>query len=80
MTNKKLHIPKPLSYPEKSDFLNKANIQVPEQYCCTRTTLCTLTGGLPTIHIDPTKGNTKLRQVANLNETQVYPIRFFIEM
>ena len=35
--------------------------------------LSTLTGGLPTIHIDPTKGNTKLRQVANLNEAQVYP-------
>ena len=42
--------------------------------CCVRTTLSTLTGGLPTIQIDPTKGNTKLRQIANLNETQVYSI------
>ena len=40
--------------------------------------LSTLTGGLPTIHIDPTKGNTKLRQVANLNETQVYPIPIYV--
>ena len=39
--------------------------------------LSTLTGGLQTIHIDPTKGNTKLRQVVSLNETQVYPIPFY---
>ena len=44
------------------------------QKCCARATLSTLTGGLPTIHIVPTEGFTKLRQTANLNETQVYPI------
>ena len=39
--------------------------------------LCSLTGGLPTIHIDPAKGNTKLRQIGNLKETQVYPILIY---
>ena len=50
----------------------------PEPFTCSvRTTLRTLTGGLPTIHIDPSKGNTKLIQIANLIETQVYPILIY---
>ena len=40
--------------------------------------LSTLTGGLPTFHIVPTEGFTKLRQVASLNETQVYPIGTYL--
>ena len=33
---------------------------------------------LPTIHIDTTKGNTKLRQVANLNDTNLHGIEEFL--